>query len=117
MPYSLRDSNLLIETALNVTTTQNSPSFNVAGSRGYSVLVEIVDNGGAIGVISLRAGLTIDKMIEIVNSPQQLDFTGSEQAMLFNVVDPFFNISDVLITLSAGSVDYTVSITNTGSQP
>jgi hypothetical protein len=111
MANSLRNDNHTIGFQTGVTTNTNSNNIEVGGSRGYSVLVKLTDNGSATGSVSLRAGLTENDFVIIPASTTAMSFTANEQKIIFNVTDPHYKFMDVAFVVNTGDLDYTASVT------
>ena len=57
MSRRIRSSNTDFYNNTSVTATENSPTQEVLGARGYAIQVDLTDNGSAAGNISLEASI------------------------------------------------------------
>jgi hypothetical protein len=111
MSSSLRNDNNKFYNVTGVTASEQSNAVEISGSRGFSVLVTLADNGSGAGNISLRGSLDGTNWVEISGSEQTITFSASAQKMLFNIVDAMYKYVDVDVTISAGDIDVDAEIT------
>jgi len=111
MSSSLRVDKHQFYVGTTVTSTEQSAAADVGGARGYSVQIELTDNGSAAGTISLQASVDNSTFVDIVGTATTMAFTSSAMSIIYDVQFPGYGYVRVNTTVTAGDLDITAKIT------